>query len=194
MIFVIMPLVQGTRQFLPRAAVYAASVVIGGSVFFAAAALLGIAIWRTSFAAALIGVFALTCVFHEVGLIRLPLPSRSWQVPSAWLRAGPFRSAVAYGVVMGLGFLTRAPFATYHAAVLWAFLSGSLVQGATVGAAFGLARAAALLLPRVVPTRDEGTREIAASEFLLRRASSVHLVNATALAVFAGALLAAAST
>lgn len=190
MIFVIMPLVQGTTSLLPRALAYTSAVVITGTALFGAIAVVGTPLAGGVTQAWVVAAFALLCVFRELNLISLPLPSRAWQVPRHWMRAGAYRSALAYGAVMGVGFLTRAPFATYHVAVIWAFLSGSLLHGAYVGLAFGVGRAMTLLLPRLVPARDPGTPELARSQFLLHRPAIVHLANAIALAALATLLFA----
>lgn len=188
MIFVIMPLVQGTSVLVPRALAYALAVIVAAAALFGAVALVGTPLAGGTATAWVLASVTLLCVFRELGVIRLPLPSRAWQVPREWMRVGAYRSAVAYGAVMGVGFLTRAPFASYHVALIWAFLSGSPLHGAYIGVAFGMGRAVSLLLPRLVPARDHGTPDLVRSQFLLQRPMVVHLVNASALATL-GALL-----
>jgi hypothetical protein len=193
MIFVIMPLVQGTTSLLPRALAYTFVLIVTGTALFGAIAAIGAPLAGGTTPAAVVAAFTMLCVLRELKLIRLPLPSRAWQVPRHWLRVGAYRSAVAYGAVMGVGFLTRAPFATYHVAVIWAFLSGSLLHGAYVGLSFAAGRALTLLMPRLVASRDSGTPEIARSQFLLERPAIVHLANAIALAALAAFLFAEVS-
>lgn len=78
---------------------------------------------------------------HELGVIRLPLPRISRQVPNDWRRR--FRPAVAaflYGAGLGAGVGTRVPFATLYGVLALSLLFGSPLAGAMIMAGFGLGR------------------------------------------------------
>lgn len=194
MIFVIMPLVQEARQNAVRAAIYAVSLIGTAVVFFGALSSVG-STWhgaRLAVVNVLLSVALTGYALREAGTIRLPLLTSVWQVPRAWSRLDPMRAGVLYGALMGLGFPTRAPFASYHAIVLWTILVGDLGFGIAVGGAFGVGRAIALVLPRLRARRQNVDGYVERTEWLFHRVALVRTVNAVALSVVAAGVLTAA--
>jgi hypothetical protein len=91
--------------------------------------------------------------------LRAPGPRR--QVNEAWLhRYRGWAYGAGFGIQLGLGVTTIVSTAAVYATGAAAFLAGSAAAGAVVGAAFGLARAATLLVaggvdePRALATLD----------------------------------------
>jgi sulfite exporter TauE/SafE len=77
--------------------------------------------------------------------LRAPGPRR--QVNEAWLhRYRGWAYGAGFGIQLGLGVTTIVSTAAVYATGAAAFLAGSAAAGAVVGAAFGLARAATLLV------------------------------------------------
>jgi hypothetical protein len=74
---------------------------------------------------------------REIVAPGLPLPHRHWQIPRSWTT--PFwRSAVAFGAIMGTGLLTRTSSALFYLYVFACLASGSATIGVTVGLIFGV--------------------------------------------------------
>lgn len=62
-------------------------------------------------------------------------------VPQGWWRTmGPTRGALSYGLVLGLGFTTIVPFATFYVIPISALVLGP-IAGGLIGGAYGLGRA-----------------------------------------------------
>ncbi len=89
----------------------------------------------------------------DLGLGGLAVPTVRRQVNEDWL--GRYRGWVCglgFGVQLGLGVVTIVTTASVYLVFVLAFLSGSWPAGATLGAAFGLARALPLLAMARVET------------------------------------------
>lgn len=185
MIYSIMPLVQEAGHNFRRAAVYSFALVVTAVSFFTGLAVAGHQITIASPGLSILAVVMLAYAVREIGRLRLPLPSSHWQVPRSWINLGPTKGAVLYGVMMGAGFFTRAPFGTYHALLLWSFVAGSPLLGAGTGLAFGLARALTLMLPRL--QREGG--HVQRTEVIYRRAEQVHVLNGVVLALAGSTVL-----
>jgi Cytochrome C biogenesis protein transmembrane region len=83
----------------------------------------------------------------DLGAGRLRVPSIQRQVNENWI--GSYRGwvyGIGYGYQLGLGVVTIVTSAITWVALTAAVLTGSVLGGVIVGAAFGLARAAPLLL------------------------------------------------
>lgn len=76
----------------------------------------------------------------ELQIIRVLGISSPWQVPRDWVSSSRW-GLVIFGFITGLGFLTKAPFVTFTAFLLWTLLIGSPIIGFLLGAAYGLSRA-----------------------------------------------------
>ena len=117
---------------------------------------------------------------------RIPGPRR--QVDETWLtRYRGWVYGLAFGAQLGVGVATVVSTAAVYGTFLAAFLSGSSVGGAAIGAVFGLARAATLLLVRRVRTMDRVLAvdaRLRAWEASARRSALVSMA-ALALATFA---------
>jgi len=96
-----------------------------------------------------LGVLAIVYSLHELRFIALPHPERKRQVPEQWRRRfHPFLTAGLYGLLLGMGFTTHIPTASYYFVALTAALSGKPLIGAFVFGLFGMARST-LLWPSV---------------------------------------------
>ena len=89
-----------------------------------------------------VGVLAIAYAVHELHLISLPYPQRQCQVPSQWRYAfHPYFTAGLFGLLLGTGFITFIPTATYYILSLAIFLHNSLVIGLLIFAIYGASRA-----------------------------------------------------
>lgn len=99
-----------------------------------------------------IGV-ALVALLYEGRELRgwpLPVPTRHWQVPKHWGQYGEPFYAAAFGVILGAGFFTFVTFIGDYLLLLLCFLFANPLQGGMLMAAFGLARAAPILLAPLI--------------------------------------------
>jgi hypothetical protein len=106
--------------------------------------------WPTD--AARIAAVVYAAVFGGAEALMLPLlpPSSRWQVPSGWLKGRPpVRQELLWGLLLGPGFFTRNPYASFWLPILLLGVGlgplGGAALGAAVGAAHGTARAAGVL-------------------------------------------------
>ncbi len=170
---------------------YAVSMTLAGGaagIAFAAAGAGLSAFWEDATVplAMALGAVSLTYAFHEVGLVRLPVPGREWQVPVNWVRDGFYRSAVIFGGTVGLGVFTRVPYASLPILLLWLFVSGNIVYGSVAGLVYGAARAASIYSSYGVGAPEQLVK---LNERIRRYAPSLHQATGLFLAAFAAYLL-----
>ncbi len=133
-----------------------------------------------------LGALALAYALHELGLVRLPVPGREWQVPAHWVRNSFYRSAAVFGGTVGLGIFTRVPFASLPILLAWLFVSGNVMYGALAGLVYGGARALSIYSTSNI----EGPEQLVElNERLMRFAPTLHQATGLALATFAVYLL-----
>lgn len=131
-----------------------------------------------------VGVLA-AGAFDLVG-VKPPGPAR--QVNETWI--GAFRGWVyggAFGLELGLGFLTYVVTWSVYAMFLSALLTASPAQGALVGATFGAGRSLSLLLAGLV---DRPSRLTSFNRTLAKAGPIVRSASSTALAVLGMGVLA----
>jgi hypothetical protein len=83
--------------------------------------------------------------------------SSHWQVPRRWAAYGSPLYEVAFGAILGVGFLTVVPFACFYLLVLLIACTGSVAMGAGAMAAFGVARCLPLVLISTATRREDTT-------------------------------------
>lgn len=89
-----------------------------------------------------VGLMALIYSLHELSLVSLPHPERQKQVPVWWkYRFHPYTMAGLFGFLLGIGFMTFIPTATFYIVMLIAVFSGSLIYSTSIFLLFGIARA-----------------------------------------------------
>jgi hypothetical protein len=177
---------------------FAVGCLAGGVATFAALAAVGAVLHGTGGGAAtgVAAALALAAALAEAKGVRI-VPQIRRQVPESWRRRLPLPAASAlYGVLLGLGFTTFV--LTYG---VWALAAidvalGDLRTGAVVGAAFGVGRAAPVLLVAPLLRRPLGGRlleAMAERPSLLRglRLADAAALGACAVALGAGAAAAA---
>ncbi len=126
---------------------------------------------------------ALLGALREAGLLRFPLPHLRRQVPEPWRREKPLAVwSLGYGIILGAGFGTFQPVATFWVVCTAALAIGSPATSAVCLGLFGLGRA----LMVVWPGRDTIER-------LTRAHRLVRPSNAIALAACAAFLIPAAA-
>lgn len=126
----------------------------------------------------------LVAAVHELGIVRIPWPQRRWQVPSSWRFIAPrWIPSALYGLLLGPGFLTYIPVATYYALVAMAIFLGDPGCAAAVFALFAAGQLVPLyLVSRGAETFDAAAARIAAwsgRRMLLHRVNGVLLVFVT---------------
>lgn len=131
--------------------------------------------WAVGVAAALAALGAL----RESGVLRIRFPDLRRQVPEPWRREKPlaFWSA-GYGVILGSGFGTFQPVATFWVVCAGAVALGRPLVAALCLAPFGLGRAIMVAFPG-----DDPLRPLAAAHRLLRPVNAAVLAAAALLLV-----------
>jgi len=134
------------------------------------------------------GIISLLYGAHELGVIRAPTPQSPWQVPQWWSTLLPPKvTALAYGVGLGIGFITAIPVGTFYVIALWALLVGRPSLGAISLAAFGLGRGLPLLwMALFLRDNNESYRF---SLVLDRSQQLIHYFNGLALGSVGGCML-----
>ncbi|HEX6262221.1 MAG TPA: MauE/DoxX family redox-associated membrane protein [Actinomycetota bacterium] len=146
----------------------------------------GAGLWAVALVA---GAYALREAFG----LPVPVPERRRQVPEWWRgRLGPRGAAFAYGLGLGVGFLTYLRHGTLVAVSAVALASGDPWIGALVLAPFGLARGLSLTAVASTRTSDEvrgviDRLERIAVSALPRGANAAALVVLSAVALGAAA-------
>jgi sulfite exporter TauE/SafE len=125
-------------------------------------------------AAVLVAVLA---GLREAGILRFGVPALRRQVPERWRRERPlaFWSA-GYGVILGAGFGTFLPTATFWAACLGALALGDPLAGAGCLAAFGLGRGL-----MIVGAGSDPIRRLGGTHRLVRPVNTLTLALCAAL-------------
>lgn len=105
---------------------------------------------------AVVVAFAVLAVARDAGLLRLPLPQRSWQVPQDVLHRSPVRGALTFGAELGSGVRTYVSASAPYVLAL-ALLIGGVGFGTALatGAGFGIGRAGTPLV-RLLSGDPEG--------------------------------------
>lgn len=121
-------------------ALFTAAAVVSAAVVGAALGWLGSSLpgrWMLIAAVAVVGAAAL----RELGVLRVPVPALRRQVPERWRRERPLAMwSTGYGAILGAGFGTFLPTATFWAACAGVVALGSPAAGALCLACFGAGR------------------------------------------------------
>jgi hypothetical protein len=95
-----------------------------------------------------LGILCCLGTLHQFKIIHLPMPQFSRQVSRLWLTEYHQNfTAFGYGFQLGSGVATRIKTITTYVVIGFALCSGSLYNGALIGAFFGLSRA---ILPLIL--------------------------------------------
>ncbi len=132
-------------------AVYTLAQIAGAAVTGLAVAGLGsflrtVTRWESTTLLTPLAVLAIAAGLRDLKLLPVPLPSRNWQVPQSWKRFSPTVMAACFGFGIGLGVLTRIPFASFYFLLLVCAALGSIPLGVALLALHGLARAGTVAL------------------------------------------------
>lgn len=93
------------------------------------------------------GAAAITYGLVDVGVFQVPALGRRWQVPRAWMGHYSFILTYwMYGVLLGVGFLTLVPVASFTVVILLEIVSASVFWGASIGLCYGLGRVVGFVL------------------------------------------------
>ncbi len=161
MISVVMPLGQRNRSpafWLLRGLLYIVASSVGGMLVGGLVSALGglVRPWLPlPLALGALVVVALAYALHELHIWRLPHPERAWQVPNEWIVRRPLLGVVAFGLTLGTGLFTYIPFTSFYLLLAWEALLTPPMQGAALGAVYGLARALPVLVGGWVTWRGQ---------------------------------------
>lgn len=140
----------GRYKWYVAAAIYTIGSIAGGGLTGALLGLLGeflttlISGYRLYFPL-FVGLLAIAYSLHEFRMVSLPFPQIRRQVPPRWRkRFHPYVTAGVYGLILGLGFTTFIPTASYHVLGLAVVLQGSPIFGILIFTIYGAGRAALL--------------------------------------------------
>ncbi len=89
----------------------------------------------------LVAAVAFFCAGIGAGVLPNLLPNSSWRIPQAWARWGQAWYAMAFGMALGIGFLTAIPSVGFYVLILGALTLNSIEAVAAVFLAYGFARA-----------------------------------------------------
>ena len=113
---------------------------------------------------------------RESGVLRIPLPDLRRQVPEPWRREKPLAFwSTGYGLILGSGFGTFQPVATFWVVCAGAVALGHPLVAALCLAPFGLGRAIMVAFPG-----DDPLRRLAGAHRLLRPVNAAVLAAAAA--------------
>jgi hypothetical protein len=120
----------------------------------------------------------------DLGLISVPRPQRSAQVPSSWRSRWPLTIAsFGYGAVLGIGILTFIPFAAFYVVLLAAVVFGyPFAIYIMLGYGVGKGLVTAILSARPLDPERIPWRRLMANRW------AVALLNGVFLAVISGCL------
>ncbi len=117
-----------------------AAVIVAAAVGAVAGAIGSLLPSRPAVVVGAVGIIVVAAL-RETGVLRVPVPAIRRQVPESWRRRLPVPVwAAGYGAILGSGFGTYQPVATYWAVLGASVAVGDPVTGAVALGAFGLAR------------------------------------------------------
>ena len=129
------------------------------------------------------GLVAVVAALREAGIVRIDVPALRRQVPEQWRREKPLAFwSTGYGVILGAGFGTFLPTATFWAACAGAVAVGDARAAGLCLAAFGVGRGA-----MIVGAGGDPIRRLGATHWMVRP------VNVLALALCAVVLIPASA-
>lgn len=141
---------EGERMSLSVVVVYSLMAAVGGAMTGSVVGITGTAATTAMpdlFPAAAVALAAVAATLQLTGSMAF-LPQRHAQVPDRWMVWNPYGYAGAFGLSLGLGFLTwvREPIA--YVVVALTSAHASLTLGLVVGLAYGVTRGVVPLLAR----------------------------------------------
>lgn len=140
------PVVYGPHTWKVIIAIYAVAQIAGALVTGAAMWGIGIGL-RTmldldlTVAAGITAVVAVLGALHDLKLAKIWLPTSNWQVPREWRRFPRPLMAAMFGFGIGMGIVTRIPFASFHVVLIATTLIADLQSALIVMFVYGATRA-----------------------------------------------------
>lgn len=127
------------------------------------------------------GVLALLFSLRELGLIRFPIPQRKWQVPISWVHKHRYAGALAYGLTIGLGYLTYIPYPGFWILQALSLFSAAPSLASLLGAVYGLGRALPVLAVGIQGSSQMSSAPLNLFAFVLERQRSWRWFSVTLL-------------
>lgn len=154
MVGTITPVVYGPTRFSTwyrLMSVYTLSQIIGAALTGSLLAVCGMLSrtlypWELSALTPAMGILSGIGAMHDMKLLPFRAPSLHWQVPQSWKRFAPSVMAACYGFGIGLGVLTRIPFASFYIVLVACTGMANLPYAVGLMALYGATRAGAVAL------------------------------------------------
>lgn len=140
--------------------------------------------------ATLLGMTSLAYGGAEAIGADLPVPTRHWLVPRTWHAYGGDVFATAFGVVLGLGFVTVVPYFGYYVLMAACMTIGGPIAGGVAMMVYALTRAAPVVGVSFFAAHRNYDHNSGIEHRVIRRMSQV---NRMILPIRAGLLLYAAA-
>jgi len=102
--------------------------------------------WEITALASALAFLATLGGLRDLKLLAFWLPSRCWQVPQSWKRFPPSVMAGLFGFGIGMGVLTRIPFASFYVVLLACLGLANIPVGVGLMALYGTTRALTVAL------------------------------------------------
>lgn len=192
MIFVIMPLGKAARHiwlWTLQVAVYIVASTIGGALagllFAGIGQLLGLS---GALPLVVLAVLAFAYGLRELGVLSLPMPNHSWQVPNTWLLRNRLGGTFAFGLVLGSGLFTFIEYGSFYVLLGWETALANVALGLLLGGLYGLARGLPVLIGGL--SRFMGRDPIKLNMWILNEAGRTLHFLAGLLLLFIAAFLA----
>jgi sulfite exporter TauE/SafE len=149
---------------------YASGSVVGSAITGAILGVAGMAAYAivpldatvlAQYASLTLGLMAVVLGLRELGVVNVRVPQRESQVNyDALGLPGVSRRLFGFGLWLGVGFLTYSPYAGLHLLAAASVLRGSFLESVAVFFAFGLARAATVLVLGLSASSRERTERL----------------------------------
>jgi len=164
MVSTIGPAVRGHRareRWILSVFAHVAGAATGGALTGMIVAIIGLSLWNLNRSGVVaIGILfgiALPAILYDLLRWRRTLPALQRQVPERWRRyLPPHMTAFLFGWQLGLGWATRAYFASYYVLLAIILLDHSVILGLGLGGAYGASRA--IFVAFFPPGEDTETR------------------------------------
>ena len=190
--FSVVETIGGSRATVLRAAscvAFTLGALAGGIATFVGLSALGGAV-AVGPAVAVAVAISLAAAAAEAWGVRI-VPQVRRQVPESWRRRLPLPAAAgAYGVLLGLGFVTFVLTLAFWALAVVALVLGQVRLGLALGAGFGLGRAVPILLLAPLASRASGRDLLDAMSMRPRMLRGLRALAGVALGACAAVLLA----
>ncbi len=124
----------------------AGSILLGVACIAAGCLFQQLISWSTELLGFILVVTACVGSLIDIRLLAIRLPSSRWQVPQSWKRFPlPVMSGL-YGLIIGMGLLTKIPFVGLYVLIIACAIMSNYPFGLALMALYGMARSSAVAI------------------------------------------------